>query len=548
MLLNNANIKIYLPFILCCENISANSKGSTMQTISFIDNIKGSHHQLTTKFNEFDVEILPIDFFKFNSDKFKEEYIEESAKIGFDHINNLLIPFKNIKYDKNNKSNDDLFLKFKVFLQNCETKNVGLKNIIDETSQSIDDYLNVERVISKKINFDKIKSLILSMKEMRDWFYIKEIINRQLTNPIFCTADTINCLRATLYGIPTINTNNKHFKFMTHIMQQNNNRYLIYKQLSPTYTFSDQNKFIDVRQNIFNTINSLDTNIIKKNLIGGNIVSINLLNTNIKKHFNIKDNHLIKTKLMSNTNDKFTNELNHILYLLSSFSSLQNNIKEIDRENPKKDGSMYSVLFYDDFDNKNNLNIISEIYEGISKLHKLCDSITIDELKNILSESEVYYKEVTYLKILKKRINDKLDFMVNKLSEKQLDTNPNFYLERNLTEKEKIYSIIILCVVSCDYLYREIFGYNLKMLLSTYEYELIRNVLHLFNDDNDYNDYYKFIRGAFDLIDIPFSNGKTEYVENNGYTLIMDTYPIKYYEKQFESKYDNIIKLINEKI
>lgn len=109
MLLNNANIKIYLPFILCCENISANSKGSTMQTISFIDNIKGSHHQLTTKFNEFDVEILPIDFFKFNSDKFKEEYIEESAKIGFDHINNLLIPFKNIKYDKNNKSNDDLF-------------------------------------------------------------------------------------------------------------------------------------------------------------------------------------------------------------------------------------------------------------------------------------------------------------------------------------------------------------------------------------------------------------------------------------------------------
>ena len=78
------------------------------------------------------------------------------------------------------------------------------------------------------------------MKEMRDWFYVKEIVRRindntLSNNIIYCTSDSINAFRSILYNISTINIQNNNIKYISIFNDTDKN--IVYKQISPSYFY-----------------------------------------------------------------------------------------------------------------------------------------------------------------------------------------------------------------------------------------------------------------------------------------------------------------------
>ncbi len=81
----------------------------------------------------------------------------------------------------------------------------------------------------------------------------------------------------------------------------NNKKYIVYKQISPSYYYKFNNdEKNDIKQNIFNEINKINTNIIKKEVIikGGSLTQIISNETNLKtKKYILKCSMIDYTKL-----------------------------------------------------------------------------------------------------------------------------------------------------------------------------------------------------------------------------------------------------------
>jgi hypothetical protein len=303
MLLSQPIIHIYIPFILCCENININKKdyendednNDEQDENENIKNIQDSFNKLKNKIIQNDkIKIIESNFYNENGE-LKEEYIYESLLIGFDYKKNKLLNFRNINSfnkitektkellndfidfiqlinDFDSKNNID-FIKFKQIINSIRIANIKIILKYNKTNKNTQSNKNE----IKKI-FNTIKSIIYSMKEMRDWFYIKEIVKRNSDNIlndniIYCTSDSVNLFRSILYNISTINLHNNNIKYISLYENVNNKKYIVYKQISPSYYYKFNNdKQNDIKQNIFNEINKLNTIIIKKGLLSKVVV------------------------------------------------------------------------------------------------------------------------------------------------------------------------------------------------------------------------------------------------------------------------------------
>jgi hypothetical protein len=186
-----------------------------------------------------------------------------------------------------------------------------------------------------------------------------------------------------------------------------------------------------------------------------------------------------------------------------------------------------------------NTDVLSKIENDYCNFINLKDS---SEKKSFLSNYTNVLDFFKYYKIDNFRIEyDKLDKFP-------------FYSNRdyNMTQNEKFYSFVFsrIADISINLKSREYIGYVLKLILPKYNYDLIRNVLHVYIDD--YMDYSKFIKGETTMI-TTFNEDKFEYVEkiikNQNYFSEYDDLPIEDFEiSNIESKSDLIAKLISNNL
>jgi hypothetical protein len=135
MLLLEPIIYIYIPFILCCENINVNKKDNENDENNDdeqyendnIKNIQDSYNKLKNKIiigNK--IKIIESNFYNENNE-LKEEYIYESLLIGFDYKKNKLLNFRNINsFDKITEKTKELlnnFIDFINLINDFESKN-----------------------------------------------------------------------------------------------------------------------------------------------------------------------------------------------------------------------------------------------------------------------------------------------------------------------------------------------------------------------------------------------------------------------------------------
>lgn len=543
MLLRNNNINIYLPFILCCENIRTNCENDEDLINIKCTNIKGSYKNLRDKLVAKGFEVFECDFYEADNMTLKEEYKQESLLIGFDYITNKMITFKDFKKFNNKPKTINQINTLKTFLMNSQHNNqqfynnIGIQviNAINELQQS-----NYVYNTNNKIKFNTVKALIYSMKEMRDWYYIKEIVKRnneaKFNDIIYCTSDSINLFRAILYNISSINIHNNHIKYVSLFTNHNNNKYIIYKQISPGYNFSTI--FNDVKQTIFNIINDTNTTIITKELIGGMPV-ISYAKTKNKKYNLV----CISTNYMQIRLDIF--ELfTQLQFIISCFSDdskiIYNNIKN-------------NITIHE-----NTIKLIKDFYMYIEKLHKFCDSHTIDILKCIdykcttLCDNEKNYIDKYYgsnyntyaerLDNFNCRFIKDIEKYVDKLNTSKFYNND----EHKLSSSDFLYTLIFsyILTTSISEEDREYVGYILKMILNKYEYDLLRNTLFIFYDEYLYND---LIRGKRKIINT-FDTNKYDYIDdivtNNLYDDNLNKELTEIFEKKISSKYDDIINII----
>ena len=218
--------------------------------------------------------------------------------------------------------------------------------------------------------------------------------------------------------------------------------------------------------------------------------------------------------------------------------------------------TLYKRIESNNYDN-NVKTHIKNLYNSINNLHIFSNNHTIDDLINIdnnISREEHYkHKPWTeYSMTEANKINNLFTSFCIKIIRNidaikiKLLNNP-FYgnTSYKLTESEILYSIIFSFYFPISYAKRELFGYNMKMILPTYEYNLIKNLLNIFNDYEDGDrSYNRFIKKAFGEFIVPFSNGETEIIDNPHYSTFYDNHDVSQYEKHYESKYEEIIKLI----
>ncbi len=98
----------------------------------------------------------------------------------------------------------------------------------------------------------------------------------------------INLFRSILYNISTINLHNNNIKYISLYQNYKNKKYIIYKQISPSYYYKYNNiEQNNIKQNIYDEINKLNTTIIKKEIIikGGSFTQTLLNETNLKNKF-----------------------------------------------------------------------------------------------------------------------------------------------------------------------------------------------------------------------------------------------------------------------
>ena len=581
MLLLEPKIYIFIPFILCCENINVNIKDNDdnednngEQNDNNIKNIQDSYNKLKNKIIVSDkINIVESNFC--NEDgELKEEYIYESLLIGFDYKKNKLLNFRNINsLNKMTEKTKELLYDFIDFIQlinNFDTTNykdfIEYKKIINSINL-IDINMVLKYKKTKKITksikekkehiFNKIKSIIYSMKEMRDWFYVKEIVKKNNdhtlinNNVIYCTSDSINLFRSILYNISTINLHNNNIKYISLYENINNKKYIIYKQISPSYYYKfGNNEQNNIKQNIFNEINKLNTIIIKKEviLIGGSQTQT-LVNTNDLK----TKKYILKCSNMDYVDLRFK-----LYNVLNSFSSSINYING-------------ELFFYKDL-KKNNFDEIIELFKDINndiiKLHNFSKTYKLNDLKCIdyncekLSDKETNYISssvdedfnfdfnLNYYKNELKKIKSILIDDLDKIKSKILCEKFYYDSEYKLTNEEFNFTVLLYYMVesACEVSEREKLGYKLKMLLSDNDWKLFRNAFHLFYD-NEF-DYPNYIKGKYKFVET-FDENKYDYrtkiVHNEFYPDDFDSKPVEDFErKDIFSKYDLIQQFIKD--
>jgi hypothetical protein len=405
MLLQNPEINIYLPFILCCENISVNIKNNNLD--KKINNIKNSYNTLKNKLSLHNINVIECDFFEKNRNKLKDEYIIESLIIGFNYKTNKLLNFRNIdKYEDINENTKIILNDFhdiiKLIITNKKIS-INYKNIAQNINIILNNY-NLDNNISKT-DFNKIRSLILSMKEMRDWFYIKEIVKRYSDNTIdevmYCTADSINLFRAILYNISTVNSHNNHIKYISIHTKINNQKYILYKQISPSYfyLFNNQEHY-KIKNNIFSKINNENTFIFQKKITGGHIKYNNgnniLFNLNIKKEpknkyiiFNINMDYVKLRLELYDTIQDFIVKISKLVEYdcKKTFNKIKNLKKKINTEIIKDINNFYKSLDkFKIFLNKYTINDLERINYNYEY-----NKLTIEEMEYL--EKEFKYNQ-----------------------------------------------------------------------------------------------------------------------------------------------------------
>ena len=161
----------------------------------------------------------------------KQEFLEEAVLIGFlPKSKNYLLKFQN--FNKIKQYKDSILDELKLLLKFCKEVN-DVKDKLKFTGANVNFQEDLIKLIpilnnlinekddSKKSNIyakhkDKIASLVFSMKEARDGFYIKEITNLQKDNKkiIFITTDKILTFRCILSNISVINILNGMIRYL----------------------------------------------------------------------------------------------------------------------------------------------------------------------------------------------------------------------------------------------------------------------------------------------------------------------------------------------
>ena len=579
-LMNKPNIVIYIPFILCCETIKQRCKEGNENNENKCTNIKGAFNSIVEniKLHNTDVKIMDCDFYEKDNKTLKKKYIMESMLIGFDYINNKLLNFNDIKNLSGTEKTIKLINKFINFTEIIKINDrLFYDNVIVNILKDIEDLKNSKFIDdAKNINkkkFNNIKSLIYSMKEMRDWYYVKEIINKNVEfTKIYCTSDSINLFRSVLYGISTINLHNNHIKYIALQFEDvNDKKYLFYKQISPSYFYTfDAVKEDLIKQKMFKLINDENTFIVKKQIIGGNnIYKNNLLisNNNKKNDFLILNNIKINKYNIKYNMDIIDFKLKFTSLLMSLYSNVGNifrfgddilinhdNINNIENKNLSYIKNLYidiqhvyditNEYQHEDLKKINYMNITDKEYEYIK--NKL-DNNTDEYIKNKLDNDIDDYKCMTYLFYHNclKYYNEKYETLKNN----KFYSNPNYTLTENEIKSSIIFNYIINKIFEIDE--REKFGYLIKIILNEYDYNLFRNALAIFYDVDDcYNEY---IRGKFkfaDTFDEEDYEYKTKIVTDYFYNPNNDKLPTEYFEddyKLYNSKYDELQQIIKDK-
>ena len=408
--------------------------------------------------------------------------------------------------------------------------------------------------------FNNVKALIYSMKEMRDWYYVKEIVKREIDlfdcEPIFCTVDSINLFRSIIYKISTFNLSHSNIKYITMYTKKENKEYIYYKQISPSYFYLNDNELSNqTKQKIFDLINKNDTFFVKKEIKtirGGNINYLNNI---------IKNNNYLLNKPINNslTNIKikkysiYNMDTNKLRFELSKLiEHLRNSIRCINI------GSEDITNHYNDV---KELKFINDLYISILKLYEFTKKYNYNDLIKIdykkidnLSDLEInfidlYYKELRGIEFYSKELkffnhHIILNYTnkINKLKTKKFYANENHIL----TEQEQLSSLILLFILQSEIgiLERENFGYVLKTVLNEYDYNLIRNVLYVFYDGLYYNDLIREKIKIMEIFDEELFYEVTKIVKNPYYDLSNDKIRIEEFEEKHESKYNEIQELI----
>jgi len=168
ILLKNLRIKIYIPFILCCENLSKDNDNKILKSYNnIVNNLK-----INPLYDENYYEIKPCDFFD-NSGNLLDEYIYESNIIGYDIINGKLLNYNDV--DDTSKINNIIndFKNYENSLYFIDTQSEKENNTDNKLLKTI--VTNIIKKINNKNELDEVdinnfRALIYSMKEMRDWF------------------------------------------------------------------------------------------------------------------------------------------------------------------------------------------------------------------------------------------------------------------------------------------------------------------------------------------------------------------------------------------
>lgn len=591
MMLSCSKLKIYIPFILCCENINVNKKDNLNDDNNYnyddlneiennVGNIIDSYNKLKNKINKSSaITIIESDFYD-NNGNLKNEYIYESLLIGFNYDKKKLLNFKNINsFNNMNNKTKELLNDFIDYIKLLNNTNNSVNEDLLKFKQIIKNITinEIEKVIKYKKSknkqgekelsiFNKIKAIIYSMKEMRDLFYIKEIVKRTNDgllniNTIYCTSDSINLFRSILYNISTINLHNNNIKYISIYQTNNNKKYVIYKQISPSYYYKFNENY-NVKFNMFYEIDKLSTTILKKEIIMkcGSLTQTIVNKTNLKtKKYIIKCIHMDYKKL------RF--ELQNIFSSLSWYFNVICDDKEL-----------FISLKNNNFE---TITIFSKhVYKYINALHTLAQDYKLDDFQcidfncndfcdnenkyfngeidseidieidsEIDNEIDFNYNKYEYMEKIHKIKSifiDNIDIIKNKV------INSKFYGDNSykLTNKELNFTVLLYYNVwtACEITEREKLGYVLKMLLNEYDYKLFRNALNLYYDvDMGYSDY---IKGKFKFVET-FDEDKYEYitklVHNEFYPDDFDLKPVEYFErKDIDSKYKSIQKYIIE--
>lgn len=165
MLLSTPKIYVYIPFILCCENINVNKKNNEdneedndeQDENDNIKNIQDSYNKLKNKIIQSDkIKIIESDFYNVDGE-LKEEYIYESLLIGFDYKKNKLLNFRNINsFNKINEKTKELLNDFIDFIQLINNFN----------SDIYDDLIKFKKIINS-VKLDEIDVILKYKKPIK---------------------------------------------------------------------------------------------------------------------------------------------------------------------------------------------------------------------------------------------------------------------------------------------------------------------------------------------------------------------------------------------